>query len=226
MKDIILDYNHGDNEYGMTFFGVIICIFLNIIVSGAIGTVCAFVFTLVCNFVGETTGSAYDRLTMSHECRLHYRTYIHEKGWGKYSYDGEESGSKGNSQSIEAIMVCIDIKDERFEGDVMYQSYMQRIGWEDVWIKNGEISGIEDSDKRMEAFRVKLEGEMSNYYDVYYRAYVQKHGWLAWTNNGGAAGTAGFGLRLECIMIRLVPRDEIPPENVVHKTAFLINETR
>ena len=126
MKDIILDYNHGDNEYSMTSFGVIICIFLNVIVSGTIGTVCALVFTMVIRTVGSVVINIYDKYTTSRDCRICYRTCIQEDEWQKYSFDCAESGSKGQSLSIKSMLIYLDYIDERFTGDVVYQSYMQK----------------------------------------------------------------------------------------------------
>lgn len=226
MGDIIRDYNHGNNEYGMTLSSVFICIFLNIIVSGGVGKLCTLAFDSVGRTIIDEVKFTYDKYTTSRECHIHYRTYIHGKGWQRYSYDGDESGTKGESLCIEAMVVSLDFADERFTGSVMYQSYIQDKGWEKSWKRDGETSGSDKSGKRVEAFRIQLEGEISNYYDVYYRAYVQKFGWLGWSLNGENAGTAGYGLRLECINIKLVEKGSIISESNVQRIPFLINTSK
>ena len=47
---------------------------------------------------------------------------------------------------------------------------------------------------------------MAEHYDVYYRVHAPTYGWLAWTKNGEAAGTAGLSKHLEGIQIVLVPK--------------------
>ena len=47
---------------------------------------------------------------------------------------------------------------------------------------------------------------MAKHYDVYYRVHVQELGWMDWTSNGEAAGTAGYSYRIEAIQIELVEK--------------------
>ena len=51
----------------------------------------------------------------------------------------------------------------------------------------------------IEAVVLSLSGDLSKYYDIYYRTYVQKYGWLGWAKNGQAAGTSKFGHRLAVV---------------------------
>ncbi|WP_042374487.1 N-acetylmuramoyl-L-alanine amidase, partial [Neobacillus jeddahensis] len=65
--------------------------------------------------------------------------------------------------------------------------------------------------KRVEAIQVKLTGEISNHYDVYYRVYSQSFGWLGWAKNGESAGTSELSKRLEAVEIILVAKGGNPP---------------
>ena len=60
-----------------------------------------------------------------------------------------------------------------------------------TWFRDGQMAGTSGHAKRLEAIRIALTGEMAEHYDVYYRVHAQTYGWLAWTKNGEAAGTAG-----------------------------------
>lgn len=75
-----------------------------------------------------------------------------------------------------------------------------------TWFRDGQMAGTSGRAKRLEA-------EMAEHYDVYYRVHAQTYGWLAWTKNGEAAGTAGLSKRLEGIQIVLVPKDGAAPAN-------------
>ncbi len=56
------------------------------------------------------------------------------------------------------------------------------------------------------SYKIKLTGEISNYYDVYYRVHAQDLGWMSWTCNDSKAGTEGLELRVEAIQICLVEK--------------------
>ena len=60
---------------------------------------------------------------------------------------------------------------------------------------------------------MKLTGELSEYFDIYYRTHVQNMGWIAWAKNGEEAGTEGYSYRLEAIQIQLVLKGENAPGN-------------
>jgi len=57
----------------------------------------------------------------------------------------------------------------------------------------------------MEAFEIKLTGELAAHYSIRYRAHVENIGWQDWVSNGATAGTSGQAKRVEAVMIELVP---------------------
>lgn len=75
------------------------------------------------------------------------------------------------------------------------------------------MSGTTGQSKRLEAIQIKLTGDMSNKYDVYYRVHAQTYGWLDWAKNGTSAGTEGLAKRLEAIQIVLVEKGGKAPGN-------------
>lgn len=92
-----------------------------------------------------------------------------------------------------------------YSGDIQYRSHVQGSGWQG-WLKNGEISGTRGQSKRLEAFQVKLTGNMAKNYSVQYRAHVQNKGWQSWVKDGATAGTTGESLRIEAVQMRLVAK--------------------
>ena len=69
------------------------------------------------------------------------------------------------------------------------------------------MSGTEGQSLRLEAIKIKLTGDIANYYDIYYRVHSQNFGWLGWAKNGESAGTEGYSYRLEGIQIKLIKKN-------------------
>lgn len=137
---------------------------------------------------------------------VHRQTY----GWEESEkYDGQTSGTVGESKRLESIMIR---NNTDYEGDVSYQVHCQTYGWTD-WVSNGQKAGTCGEGKRLEAIRIKLSGQLAEVYDVYYRVHAQSYGWLGWAKNGETAGTSGFAKRLEAIEIKFVEKGQEAPED-------------
>jgi uncharacterized protein YjdB len=149
-----------------------------------------------------------------------YRTHVQTYGTLDWVSDGASSGTVGQSKRLEGIWIILE--NEPYSGSVQYQTYVQKIGWQD-WTDEGEMAGTSGKKLRLEAVRIRLTGEMADYYDVWYRAYSQKFGWLGWTKNGEMAGTSGYAYRLESIQIELLPKDSSAPGNTAN--ASRVNNT-
>ena len=132
-----------------------------------------------------------------------YSTHVQDIGWQEAKYDGEVSGTSGQSKRIEGITIALE--NPLYSGSIQYRSHVQDIGWQS-WQSNGAISGTVGQSKRLEAIQIRLTGEMANKYDIYYRAHVEDYGWLGWAKNGASAGTIGLSKRLEAIEIKLVEK--------------------
>ena len=142
-----------------------------------------------------------------------YSTHVQTYGWQTTKYNGEVSGTSGESKRLEAIK--INLVDPKYEGSIEYQTHVQTYGWM-VYVADGEASGTSGESKRLEAIRIKLTGEMAEKYDVYYRVHAQQFGWMGWAKNGQSAGTSGYSYRLEAIQILLVKKGADAPGNTTN----------
>ena len=140
-----------------------------------------------------------------YEKQISYQTHVQTYGWQETKYDGETSGTTGQSKRLEGI--TIKLTGTQYSGDILYRTHVQTYGWQD-WKSNGQVSGTTGESKRLEAIQIKLSGDISNYYDVYYRVHAQTFGWLGWAKNGEKAGTEGLSKRLEAIEIVLREKDD------------------
>lgn len=139
-----------------------------------------------------------------------YRSCVQGTGWQNPVADGAESGSTGQAKSLEGI--CVKIENTDCEGGVAYDVYMQSYGWLGEKSDYAE-NGIPQGNKRMEAMKIYLTGELAEYYDIYYRTHVQGFGWLDWAKNGEIAGTLDYAKRIEAIQIQLVEKGSAAPGN-------------
>ena len=137
-----------------------------------------------------------------------YQTHIQGIGWQDKVYDGDMSGTSGQSLRLEGIKILL--KNPEYKGNIEYRTYVEDIGWQN-FVKNGELAGTSGQGKRLEAIQIKLTGEIANKYDVYYRVHAENLGWLGWAKNGESAGTGGYSYRLEAIEIKMVPKGSSAP---------------
>lgn len=150
-----------------------------------------------------TTNNAFVRKSIS------YRTHVQDYGWQGYVYDGQQSGTSGQSKRLEGINIKLS---PSLDGNIVYRTHVQDYGWQD-WKSNDAMSGTSGQSKRLEAIQIKLTGQVANEYDVYYRVHCQNFGWLGWAKNGESSGSEGYSRRLEAIQICLVPKGQKAPGN-------------
>lgn len=151
----------------------------------------------------ETKNAFYNK-------KITYSTHISNIGWTDYKIDGNKSGITSENRQIEAIK--INLLDKTYKGTVEYKSLINGFGWEEKFKKDGEISGTTGKSKKIEAIQIKMSGDVSTYYDICYRVYVQNLGWLGWAQNGEMTGSNGYDKSLEAIEIKIIDKNDVHPE--------------
>jgi len=104
---------------------------------------------------------------------------------------------------------------ERYSTDstVLYTTYVKNdeetnnwrntIGWEDVWKKDGQVSGkYEKGAPIIEDIKIVLSNSKKNE-NIKYNIYTNKKGWLGWKYNGNEFGTADTNDNICAIKIEL-----------------------
>ncbi|QDK70503.1 hypothetical protein [Lactococcus protaetiae] len=179
-----------------------------------------------------------------------YNAQVQKIGWQKsqndqtqWFKDGQEAGTNGKSLRMETLKIALKLP-KGLTGGVEYDIHVQKIGWQNAasptkatktpqsivpetqWFTNGAAAGTVGKGLRMEAFTVKLTGQIAKYYDVVYDSHVQNIGWqysnhaltwkssspetvapqADWFKNGQEVGTNGKSLRMEALEIKLVPK--------------------
>lgn len=141
--------------------------------------------------------------------KIKYKTHIQNIGWQSEKFDGEMSGTTGQSLALEAIQIKLS---DYIDGGVVYKSHVQNDGWQ-LFVGDGLTSGTSGQSKRLEAIQIQLTGNAMNQYDIYYQVHVQNFGWLGWAKNGERAGTEGYSYRIEGVKIVLVSKGSKAPGN-------------
>lgn len=142
------------------------------------------------------------------------QSYIHVSG--KYWSDMEELGNcrikaftdpAGQEIPTEPeIPVEPEIPEEVPDVSVNYRTHIQKIGWENAYKKNGEMSGTSGKAYRMEAIQMNVTGNPN--LGIQYVTHCQTYGWLAWSCDDEINGTSGEAKRLEAIEIKLTGKDQ------------------
>lgn len=138
--------------------------------------------------------------------------------------DGQSAGLPGNGRTAQALIA--DPSSESYgagtspstETDEMpwpfwfeTEGYVAGRGWVgQKYRDNTPYVGTIGESRRLEAFRIKPGGPHASFYDVWYRAYVPRYGWLGWAKNGETSGTTGFGYPMEDVQIRVLSKGQVP----------------
>lgn len=143
---------------------------------------------------------------------FYYRTYANGK-WSKWCKNGEICGKK------KSAITDIEIKTgDKLNGTLLYNVY-----------KNGDFTGLSsvdqkflDNTSRIEALVLTSSDEIFKNYDIYYRTYNAKYGWLAYSNGTeviyGETGINGAkSFPIEQIQIIILKKDSKTEVNMESK---------
>ncbi len=138
-----------------------------------------------------------------------YQTHIQNIGTKECVTNGDISGTIGNSLRLEGIRIFVE--NYSYDLGVEYQTHIQNIGWEKEagqGLKtNFQFSGSWGKSYRLEGIKINLTGSDADKFDIIYRTHVQDIGWeTKWKKNGEMSGTEGRSLKLEAIVIKIVPK--------------------
>ena len=152
-----------------------------------------------------------------------YQSHVQRIGWQAKVYDGEMSGTTGQSLNMEALKLRItEAGRNNLTGSVVYQAHVQSIGWQDE-VADGEMAGTTGRSKRIEAIKIHLTGELAEKYNIYYRVHSARFGWLDWTKNGEIAGTVGYSAGIEAIEIKLFEKDDMAAPQITGRSYLAEN---
>jgi uncharacterized protein YjdB len=157
------------------------------------------------NISEAATRNAYvDRNSISISTTAHVQDY----GWLGAVALGQIAGTTGQSKRVEAIK--INLNSGSLSSNISYSGHVQNIGWQS-YVQNGGLAGTTGELKRIEAIKINLTGDITEFFDFYYRVHAQNYGWLGWARSDQIAGTIGKSFRLEAVQLMIVPKNGPAP---------------
>lgn len=146
--------------------------------------------------------------------------FVESLGWQNSVNNGDIIGTTGKGLRLESFKI------ESLNPDISvdYRAHSKRTNNWLPWVENNASSNSIDSNDQIEAIQVKLNGALSDEYDIYYRVHAQSFGWLGWAKNGESAGTIGYNYRIEAIEVRVISvNDDKPNQSVPSYQQFDMN---
>ena len=138
---------------------------------------------------------------------LSLRAHVSGVGWQPAVGNGGTAGTTGQARAVEAIAAEVS---SPVSGGLSYSAHVSGVGWQDE-VSGGAVAGTTGQGRAVECVKMRLTGDLSEYYDVWYRAYVQDYGWLGWASDGARAGTTGIGYRVEALQVRVLAKGSAAP---------------
>ena len=129
------------------------------------------------------------------------RSHSSNIGWMSPVGSGSVAGTTGRGLPMEALEAQLDWYGH--SGSIELRGHVSNIGWQ-KWSEGR--CGTTGKAQRLEAVQIRLTGEASEKYDVWYCAHVAGIGWLDWACNGAAAGSAGKGKAIEAVELYRLKR--------------------
>lgn len=140
---------------------------------------------------------------------LQLRARVRGVGWQETAGGDVVSGMPGKGKRVTGMRAALGATN--LEGSIRYAAYNATNAEWTGWTTDGATCGATGTPKRMEALRIKLKGQVSTYFNVWYRTCVKGFGWLGWASNGAKAGVGRPGECLEAFEVRLVPKGAAAP---------------
>ena len=94
-------------------------------------------------------------------------------------------GSESGSEPLTSLSISFD--NQETSGSIGYSGCYEFNGWSGV-VSDGAALTSKYDGRVLKAVRLTLTGDLSNAYDVWYRCFDSKKGWLGWACNGADAG--------------------------------------
>ena len=166
---------------------------------------------------GETNEAAAadygsnDQLTVKN---VSVSAHVQNIGWMDPVSSGKVAGTTGRGLNLEALNISLEVdgatSQEQIANAISVEAHVSNVGWQAA-VGNGGTAGTTGQSRAVEALRVRLSGELSARYTVWYRVHSAEFGWLGWACDGADAGSAGYGRAVQAVQVAVLPKGDPAP---------------
>ena len=140
--------------------------------------------------------------------------HVQNIGWMNPVGSGKVAGTTGKGLNLEALKITLEVNgsasQEQIANAVSVEAHVSNVGWQAA-VGNGGTAGTTGQSRAVEALRVRLSGELSSRYTVWYRVHSAEFGWLGWACDGADAGSAGYGRAVQAVQVAVLPKGDPAP---------------
>ena len=140
--------------------------------------------------------------------------HVQNIGWMDPVSSGKVAGTTGRGLNLEALKISLEVdgatSQEQVANALSVEAHVSNVGWQAA-VGNGGTAGTTGQSRAVEALRVRLSGELSARYTVWYRVHSAEFGWLGWACDGADAGSAGYGRAVQAVQVAVLPKGDPAP---------------
>ena len=140
--------------------------------------------------------------------------HVQNIGWMNPVGSGKTAGTTGRGLNLEALKISLEVdgatSQEQIANALSVEAHVSNVGWQAA-VGNGGTAGTTGQSRAVEALRVRLSGELSARYTVWYRVHSAEFGWLGWACDGADAGSAGYGRAVQAVQVAVLPKGDPAP---------------
>ena len=141
---------------------------------------------------------------------ISYRSHLSNVGWGSLVDGGVESGNHLGSNPVECVELMADCDEEsvKLAGKFLICGEAE---FQYVSSENTLSFGTTGRSEHLNAVAIDAPTDGTNFYDIYYRVYLERYGWLEWASNGELSGSNDPSLKVYAIQIVIAQSGEDAP---------------
>ena len=160
------------------------------------------------NEAAAADSASNDQLTVKN---VSVSAHVQNIGWMDPVGSGKVAGTTGRGLNLEALKISLEVdgatSQEQIANAISVEAHVSNVGWQAAV----GTAGTTGQSRAVEALRVRLSGELSARYTVWYRVHSAEFGWLGWACDGADAGSAGYGRAVQAVQVAVLPKGDPAP---------------
>ena len=132
----------------------------------------------------------------------------------------------GNESGPMLRSISANVDNQIVEGSISYRGLIRGSGWQENWSADNAQINKENNGLQLQAIQMHLDGNVSEKYDLWYRAFDSEEGWLGWASNGASAGVEGGISGVYAVQVALVAKGGSAPGSTANAFVSVTQEVQ